>query len=355
MVFSLLSSFTFGILVCSNVLEATVYIASGPTIQKGGLLWDNRKTRDGRFWEIPYKIDPTFGSETDPKDTIYFETLDTVIKKYEDSTCLRFRRIPMENNSIFPYLSFQNKNGRCSSRIGRCKPEKQKTFCYNEINLIAGCRKKTMGTTHEIMHSLGWNHALSRPDREDYITIHWEHIQEDYKGCFDERKVKTERMKLKMTIADVTLDKCRLSCIQQNQLIFGIQSPDKCFCATSWNYRKGLVDGSQCPHCTYINSQNRKCGGGDRYYAVYSVKENFGKVKQDNGVGFPLDPYSVMMGGFMSASRYSERDVRYEQFPPITWNDGSEIVRPEKRTELSESDISMINQVYGCQPDMKKD
>ena len=53
-------------------------------------------------------------------------------------------------------------------------------------------------------------------------------------------------------------------------------------------------------------------------------------MKQDNGEGFPLDPYSVMMGGFMSTSRYSERDVEYEQFPPITWNDGSEIVRPEK-------------------------
>ena len=34
-----------------------------------------------------------------------------------------------------------------------------------------------MATTHEIMHALGWNHALNRPDRDNFVTVHWEHVK----------------------------------------------------------------------------------------------------------------------------------------------------------------------------------
>lgn len=333
---------------------STVYVASGPTIQKGKTLWNNRRTSDGRFWEIPYKIDPTFGDDSNPDDAKYFDNLATVMDQYHDRTCLRFLRIPFDDEIVYPYISFQNKNGNCASRVGRCIKDNGK--CVNQINLNNICRKRTMGTTHEIMHSLGWAHTLTRPDREDFITIHWEHVREIYKGCFKASKVKKFSSE-NFVSDDMTVDECRLYCIEHGQLIFGVQSPDKCFCVeAAWKSRTGKVDDSLCP--SVCNDVDQPCGGkgegNDGYYSVYNLKENYPIGKKDNGVGFPMDPLSVMMGGFMKASRYSETDEEYDEFPPMTFDNGTHIIRPDKRTELSESDIVMINQVYGCQPESQE-
>jgi len=340
---------TFAIFSWSHVADSTLYFADEQqVVETGNLLWTTRKTEDGKFWDIPYKIDPTFGSEEKQKHEKFFDTLSTVLKQYHDRTCLRFRRISFEDDTTYPHMIFQDKNGKCQSKVGRCQFNEGK--CFRQINLNKTCRKRTMATTHEIMHALGWNHALNRPDRDNFVRIRWEHVKAIHNGCFKDWKVRDKHLKL--TIDEVTVDKCRASCLDENYLIFGVQAPNKCFCATKWNFMSGVADASFCQACQ--DDETLSCGWDDGYYSVYNLYQNFPTVESDNGVGFPMDPFSVMMAGFMAASRYENHEDNYENFPPITYNDGSEIVRPEKRYELSDGDINMINKVYGCRPEPKE-
>ena len=59
-----------------------------------------------------------FVSESNPDDQIYFDTLNQVIDNVESMTCIRFTRIDMDNNDIWPYISFQDINGKCKSPVG---------------------------------------------------------------------------------------------------------------------------------------------------------------------------------------------------------------------------------------------
>ena len=67
---------------------------------------------------------------------------------------------------------------RCWSSVGKLykRPGAQ------EISLANGCLMHST-IMHEVLHSLGFWHEQSRPDRDQFIEVFWENIQEGELKC----------------------------------------------------------------------------------------------------------------------------------------------------------------------------
>lgn len=107
---------------------------------------------------IPYQIESSIGSSGR-------QQIQLAINEYHAKTCLRF--VPRTNQ--YKYISFYAGQG-CHSPVGM-------TGRVNRISLQApGCQNK--GTImHEIGHSIGLLHEQSRPDRDRYVNIHVQNLQ----------------------------------------------------------------------------------------------------------------------------------------------------------------------------------
>jgi hypothetical protein len=118
-----------------------------------------------QLWErpdIPYLINPDL-----PNPTRVVKALEY----FRQNTPIRF--IPYENQR--DALVFEPGTEHCLSSLGR-------TGGLQPIKLAAGCRSQEV--LHEIMHALGFVHEQSRPDRDKYLEILWQNIDEKYQSQF---------------------------------------------------------------------------------------------------------------------------------------------------------------------------
>ncbi|XP_031550609.1 zinc metalloproteinase nas-13-like [Actinia tenebrosa] len=84
----------------------------------------------------------------------------------EKHTCLRF--VPRESQK--DYVEFyKDQSNACESSIGRQRGKQT-------IALGDGCMSPGH-VSHEIMHTLGFFHEHTRPDRDNYIKILWDNIK----------------------------------------------------------------------------------------------------------------------------------------------------------------------------------
>lgn len=136
----------------------------------------NAVPRDSQRWPdgvIPYVIDP---SANEARNNI-----EKAVQHYSQNTCIRW--VPRTNQK--DYVRFFKGNG-CNSPIGRVGNEQR-------ISLGEGCNWFST-TVHEMMHAIGFDHEHNRSDRDSYIQVHLENVQEQFKFAFNKLQPNQNRL-----------------------------------------------------------------------------------------------------------------------------------------------------------------
>ena len=127
-----------------------------------------RKTRAARrdktqLWPngtLYYTLDTTI-------DDILNSTIQQALSTYKQLSCIQF----VQHTNQKDYVRFRSRsNDGCSSHVGRKGGEQT-------IKLGPGCNRQH-NILHELLHALGLWHEQSRPDRDSYVEILSNNIEE---------------------------------------------------------------------------------------------------------------------------------------------------------------------------------
>lgn len=140
----------------------------------GRLKGDSKKTggiykppeRAAHLWPdgvVPYAFDKSLSNR---------KRVAEVIEYFNNSTDLQFVPYQGEENAIV----FTKTDKHCLSYLGMVGG-------HQPIRLSDGCGFNEI--IHEIMHSLGFIHEQSRPDRDEFIEILWDNIKDPFQGQFE--------------------------------------------------------------------------------------------------------------------------------------------------------------------------
>ncbi|KAA0708776.1 Meprin A subunit beta [Triplophysa tibetana] len=120
---------------------------------------------------VPYFLDKSL--EINAKGVIL-----KAFEQYRLKTCIDFKEWNGEPNYISVY-----KGSGCHSSVGNRQVGKQ------ELSIGANCDR--LGTVeHEFLHALGFWHEQSRYDRDDYVVIMWDQIEEGHAHNFEKHSDK---------------------------------------------------------------------------------------------------------------------------------------------------------------------
>ncbi|XP_057187668.1 high choriolytic enzyme 1-like [Triplophysa rosa] len=126
-------------------------------------LWP--KYSDGNIW-VPYVIANHYSSSE-------LQIIQRGLDSFSSTSCIRF----FPRNNERDYISIESRSG-CYSYVGRQGSVQTVSLARN------GCIYHST-IQHELLHALGFNHEQTRSDRDSYIQIVWDNIQDDMKYNFN--------------------------------------------------------------------------------------------------------------------------------------------------------------------------
>jgi hypothetical protein len=143
----------------------------GLTTQSAGDADASRRFNVGLLWpngQVYYRYDPSINSSTR-----------AVIQKAVDHINARSTNFLIEDSgkTHADHILYTVGSGGCDSAIGRTGSEQN-------VNLGSGCEFFDI-VVHETGHAMGLIHEQSRRDRDQYVDIKWDNIQESRKSQFD--------------------------------------------------------------------------------------------------------------------------------------------------------------------------
>ncbi|XP_073711996.1 meprin A subunit beta isoform X7 [Misgurnus anguillicaudatus] len=146
---------------------------AGLNLLEGDIVIDEAKGRNGILnqnyrWPttVPYVLDNSL--EMNAKGVIL-----EAFERFRLKTCIDFKPWSGEPNYIFVF-----KGSGCYSSVGNRHVGKQ------DLSIGSNCDR--LGTVeHEVLHALGFWHEQSRYDRDDYVIIVWDQIEEGKEHNFN--------------------------------------------------------------------------------------------------------------------------------------------------------------------------